>query len=45
MLKRTTLRKGHDLDLVKVLAVWLELPRHVKAANKALVKAYKAETK
>jgi hypothetical protein len=32
-------------DLAEIVAVWPELPEHIKAAIKALIQTHKAETK
>ena len=34
-----------DPDLAEIVAVWPELPEHIKAAIKALVQSHKAENK
>ena len=33
----------NDSDLAEIIAVWLELPGHIKAAIKALIQTHKAE--
>jgi len=32
-----------DGDLVEIVAVWPDLPKHIKAAIKALIQAHKGE--